>query len=235
MPRTHPRLLAAGITAALAGRGRAAVASDRRRPSMKMRRIVSAGTAALAGYAVLGMALPAAQASSAPIPDWTQQAPAAHPTARFAPAMAYDKATGTVVLFGGYAGSYPTGHYLGDTWTWNGRTWTRQHPAASPRARGDAVMTYDAATRSVVLFGGNGNHGQLGDTWTWNGRTWTRQHPAASPHARGLAAMTYDAASGTAVLFGGQVGLSGRALGDTWTWNGRTWTRQHPAASPPPG
>jgi hypothetical protein len=83
--------------------------------------------------------------------------------------MAYDKATGTVVLFGGYMGSAPTGHYLADTWTWNGKTWTQQHPAASPSARDEADMAYDAATRSVVLFGGFANigRGDLVDTWTW--------------------------------------------------------------------
>ena len=65
--------------------------------------------------------------------------------------MAYDPATGTVVLFGG------TGHgaLLGDTWTWNGTTWTQQTPATSPPARESASMAYDAATGTVVLFGGD--------------------------------------------------------------------------------
>ena len=33
--------------------------------------------------------------------------------------MAYDPATGQLVLFGGYDGGF-----LDDTWTWNGTTWT---------------------------------------------------------------------------------------------------------------
>jgi class 3 adenylate cyclase len=63
--------------------------------------------------------------------------------------MAYDAATGTAVLFGGYI-DQP----LSTTLTWNGSTWTRQHPATHPSARQDASMAYDAATRTVVLFGG---------------------------------------------------------------------------------
>jgi hypothetical protein len=45
-------------------------------------------------------------------------------------------------------------------------------------------MAYDAATQTVVLFGGSGNGGvQFTDTWNWNGTTWTQQFPAsARPH-----------------------------------------------------
>ena len=42
-------------------------------------------------------------------------------------------------------------------------------------------MAYDAATGTVVLFGGLGGHGDLGDTWTWNGTTWTQQAPSDQP------------------------------------------------------
>jgi len=50
-----------------------------------------------------------------------------------------------------------------DTWTWDGTTWTKQASAAHPSAREGAAMAYDAATRTVVLFGGGFN----ADTWTW--------------------------------------------------------------------
>jgi hypothetical protein len=47
---------------------------------------------------------------------WTKQAPAAHPSARQSASMAYDAATGNIVLFGG------SGHsgWFSDTWTWGG-------------------------------------------------------------------------------------------------------------------
>jgi len=90
------------------------------------------------------------------------------------------------------------------------------------------MMAYDAATGTVVLFGGEGRLGTLGDTCTWNGTTWTKQTPATSPSARSSATMAYDAATGTVVLFSGQFKLD-----DTWTWDGTTWTEQHPATSPP--
>jgi hypothetical protein len=80
--------------------------------------------------------------------------------------MAYDAATGTIVLFGG---ENIHGDDFGDTWTWNGSAWTRQAPAISPAARAFAPMAYDAATRAIVLFGGFAKGGVFGDTWTWGG------------------------------------------------------------------
>jgi plastocyanin len=78
--------------------------------------------------------------------------------------MTYDAGGGQVVLFGGLDAS---GNTLGDTWTYNGTTWTQQSPAASPPARSDASMIYDAASGQVILFGGLDASGNtLGDTWT---------------------------------------------------------------------
>lgn len=56
---------------------------------------------------------------------------------------------------------------LNGTWAWDGTTWTRQFPQASPSARANASMAYDPAAGNVVLFGGFGGNGVLGDTWTW--------------------------------------------------------------------
>src|SRR5262249_61529684 len=83
---------------------------------------------------------------------WTKQPPAVPPPARWWPAMAYDAATSTAVLFGGSGGHGD----LADTWTWDGTTWTKQQPAVHPPARVLAMMAYDAATRTAVLFGEGG-------------------------------------------------------------------------------
>ena len=62
------------------------------------------------------------------------------------PSRLTDAATGTAVLFGGYGT-----RAFGDTWTWDGTTWTQQAPAAHPSARSNAVMAYDAATGKILL------------------------------------------------------------------------------------
>jgi len=189
--------------------------------------MLRAGAAALAAVGVVG-AVPPAVASASPQQalDWTKQAPATSPSARVGTSMAYDTATGTVVLFGGSSDNSGSSNFS-DTWTWDGTTWTRHVVAVHPSPRSDAVMAYDAANGTVVLFGG----GDLNDTWAWDGTTWTEQHPATSPPARAFgASMAYDAATGTVVLFGGDSGHG--QLNDTWTWDGTTWTEQHPATSP---
>jgi hypothetical protein len=84
-----------------------------------------------------------------------------------------------------------------------------------------------------VLFGGSNGHGNFGDTWTWNGTTWTEQHPATSPGIRQEASLAYDAATGTVLLFGGVNADSTYYFGNTWTWDGTTWTKQAPADHPP--
>src|SRR5215470_6701038 len=213
-------------------RGRRSGVAGHPRPtegSISVRRIVIAGAAALVACGVLGMAPAAAQASSASGPTWTQQHPASHPSARSDAAMAYDTATRTAVLFGGETSG--DRKVFADTWTWNGSTWTKQAPATHPPARFAAAMAYDAATGTIVLFGGDIKTGVVADTWTWNGSTWTKQAPATHPPARAWASMAYDAATGTVVLFGG-LNRTGN-LGDTWTWNGSTWTKQAPATHPP--
>src|SRR5580693_5544846 len=132
-------------------------------PGARRRAVVA--VAVLAACGVAGAVPSAALAGSSSAPTWTKQAPAASPSARAAAAMAYDAATGTIVLFGGL-GEHGL---LRDTWTWDGSTWTRQAPAASPAARTVASMAYGAATGTIVLFGGSGSHGDLRDTWTWEG------------------------------------------------------------------
>jgi hypothetical protein len=125
--------------------------------------------------------------------------------------MATDPASGKVVLFGGFSSD---GALLGDTWTWDGSTWTQQRPPTSPSARRTSSIATDPATRHVVLFGGfSGGSAKLGDTWTWNGTTWTQQSPPKSPAARDSAAIATDP-HGRVVLFGGADGV---ILSDTWS------------------
>ena len=162
---------------------------------------------------------------------WVQQSPTTSPPARAYASMAFDAATNQMVLFGGLDASGKV--FLDDTWTYDGTTWKQQSPAGSPPARIAASMAYDATIGKVVLVGGQdaASHA-LGDTWTYDGTNWTQQSPAVSPPSRSDASMAYDFGRGQLVLFGG-LGAGGTVpLGDTWTYDGTTWTQQSPATSP---
>jgi hypothetical protein len=166
--------------------------------------------------------------------SWTQRTVAVSPAARLGPGLAYDSRRGRTVLFGGgvttLSGSY------GDTWEWDGATWTQLFPSVPPLPRVGHGMVYDAARQRTVLFGGVANISTgFNDTWEWDGTVWRRASPPRSPAARQDFAMAYDADRRVTVLFGGQTTtLLGFALGDTWEWDGTTWTARAPAHSPPP-
>jgi hypothetical protein len=146
--------------------------------------------------------------------------------------MAYDPATNEVVLFGGYSNGE-----RGDTWTYNGATWTNRTAqlTTGPPARAAASMAYDQATGQLVLFGGSNANGVLSDTWSYDGAAWTNRTAqlTASPPARNNATLAYDPATSQLVLFGGYDGTS--YLADTWTYDGAIWTNRTAqlTASPP--
>jgi hypothetical protein len=91
-----------------------------------------------------------------------------------------------VVLFGGVDN---LGHYLNDTWTFDGTTWAQVSVANPPPSR-DAASMAALGGQQVVLFGGFGTGGALDDTWTFARTTWTQVSVSGPPPAREGASMT---------------------------------------------
>ena len=148
--------------------------------------------------------------------------------------MTYDSARGQVVLFGGQGGD---SGLLGDTWTYDGKNWTKRSPLSSPSPRTGMAMAFDSARGVVVLFGGRTLGQRMNDTWEWNGTTWTQRSPATVPLPRVWHSMAYDAQLGETVMFGGDRFEPFFALGpinDTWLWDGTNWARDWTAAAPSP-
>jgi len=151
------------------------------------------------------------------------------PGARDHHAMAYDEARGQVVMYGGMNGDHKG--LQSDTWTWDGAVWTRVEEQSGPGGVGHHAMAYDSKRQRVVLYGGITDNGPAStDVWEWDGKTWLRipSAGAAGPGPRSHIKLAYDAARGVVVMFGGGVpgaGPSGNPPTDTWTWDGRAWTR----------
>ena len=103
---------------------------------------------------------------------WTAHAPAIRPPPRRSATLAFDAGRGEVVMFGG-AGYGETGDVIyGDTWTWNGTSWTQAAPGG-PSPRTDAAAALDRARGEVIVFGGRDAANQyLGDTWRWKAGAW---------------------------------------------------------------
>jgi hypothetical protein len=87
----------------------------------------------------------------------------------------------SMVMFGGCA-RHPdrSCDELGDTWIWNGTTWTQPDSPQSPSSRADALLASDGHV--VWLYGGFGPAPVLlDDTWSFDGATWTELATSTSP------------------------------------------------------
>jgi hypothetical protein len=213
-----------------------------------------------AGRASAGM-LTAAVAAP-PTLDWTRSQPTRSPPPLAYSASAYDADDSTLVLFGGVTagGTLSDVTWVWDGRAWTG--YPPSTGAAAPPARELASMAFDPALHKLILFGGQGAGGTLlDDTWAWNGVAWVEQPGGPGPSAREAAAMAYSP-DGNLVLFGGTgtppattpapaptttttVPVTGAgppadlptsvhaALGDTWEWTSRGWSRSSPGTAPP--
>ncbi len=134
--------------------------------------------------------------------------------------MAYDEKRRVTVLFGGSRDLGTSDDDLGDTWTWDGTSWTlAASEGMGPAARNRPGMAFDHGLESVVLFGGN-NDSQgsgLNDTWVWNGTEWNELQ-TTGPQSRLSPALAYDINRQDMLLYGGRYRTPQEwvDLGDTW-------------------
>jgi hypothetical protein len=144
-------------------------------------------------------------------------------------ALAYDSARGRVVAFGG-------GDTGGDaTWLFNGQAWVQRFPAHRPPPRAGHAMTFDSKRQRVVLFGGLDtatSSPPMNDTWEWDGADWVQVNTLTAPPGRTSFAMAFDSNRGKVVLFGGDGGFSVGPLGDTWEYDGVSWSQVSTATTP---
>ena len=179
------------------------------------------------------------------------------PTPRAGAYMAFDAATREIVMWGGHtcqdAGIATTGVHspapstvadtpicgteLSDTWTWDGKRWTRR-ATAGPSWRHGAAMVADPATGQVLLVGGSQGFKPFDETWVWQGRRWSRS--LSELPARENSSAVFDPAIPTVagtkagvLLFGGDTTWPAtRYLADLWLWNGKTWRQQLSGSGP---
>ena len=164
-----------------------------------------------------------------------QQSSASLPPGRWAHGLVYDVRRRRLVLFGGFqprsGNPNPDAIGLGDTWEYDGSSWTLRPTATGPSPRGEFGMAYDPGLRRTVLFGGFGTGPVYhGDTWVWDGVRWTEVTSPDSPSPRRGPAMTADLERGGILLFGG--GAPSLQYRDTWTFDGTAWTQLAPSRSP---
>jgi hypothetical protein len=165
---------------------------------------------------------------------WQLDMPSQSPPRRTSSGFAFDTARDRAVVFGGFW-TPPDGvsTTLGDTWEWDGSSWTQACMSApcsgqTPGKRAEFAFAYDSAHGQTLLAGGCPAAEAtcptpLGDLWHWDGQAWAEDCTAppcssSKPGPTLGAAMAFDAGRGKMVLFGGSTSPA------TWEWNGAWWT-----------
>jgi hypothetical protein len=143
--------------------------------------------------------------------------PTAHaPAGRQRAALAYDAARARVVLFGGVT---ITGDRDAATWALGADDdWVELATPVAPEGRAWAGLGYDAARRSVILFGGNrnGDGPDLVDTWELIGAEWRQVVTATRPARHALTALVPHPLTGALLRVGGSGYLGDADLVDPW-------------------
>lgn len=174
--------------------------------------------------------IPTLTPTSRPQPNsysWVKLSPLNAPSERGNYGIAYDSQRHLTVLFGG--GRVTSG--IGETFEWDGASWTRREFFSERLWRSSPIMVYDPVRQVIVLFGGLNGEGQpLNDTWEYDGQSWKLIGPAHSPPARREACATFDERQGQVLMFGGE--SQGSLYNDTWIYDGTDWIQQFPANAP---
>jgi hypothetical protein len=113
---------------------------------------------------------------------WTRLVAPGGPSFRTGFGLAADLGRGDVVLFGGRDAG---GTALGDTWLWDGSSWSMVALATSPSPRWGHGMAYWLPGDAVVLRGGS-VAGAL-DSWSWDGVRWSHLDIDGRTNGEGVA------------------------------------------------
>ncbi|MBX3232383.1 MAG: hypothetical protein KIT84_22420 [Labilithrix sp.] len=180
---------------------------------------------------------------------WTQILPAGggNPTQRYAHAMTYHPGRESVIMVGGFAGTYGSSTFAAEAWELRNGAWSPicgSPPAGGCPFSGRAYLglTYDALRAVIVMFGGQfgvgtQSLGLSGETWELDlatTPTWTNRTPVdvtKSPAGRSRVGLAYHPGRQTVIAHGGSSDGS-NPRSDTWEWNGTCWT-QLPGTPPP--
>ncbi|MFM1873670.1 MAG: hypothetical protein RL398_3092 [Planctomycetota bacterium] len=163
--------------------------------------------------------------------NWSNLTAAVNPPVRDWYASTWDAVRGRYVLFGGRTVVGTTTLDLGDTWEFDGTTWTQMAPTNSPSARRWSAMVFDPTTSRCILFGGSAlGTSYFNDTWAWDGTDWTQLAPTTSPSGRGRGWLEWDLQRNRALYVSGR--NTAGAIAEQWAWDGSDWS-QVPSANYP--
>ena len=165
---------------------------------------------------------------------WSQVSPSGNvPIVQYGHSLCFDAARNRLVLAGGQNGAFGSDFtYFGNLTSGTQISWTASYNQNAqsqfvPESRTYGALAYDSVRQRAVFCGGQSLlSNQILDSLHElpQGAAWTTNAPiTTSPSPRLYTNMAYDQTHGQSVLFGG---WNNGVMGDTWTFDGSTWTNR---------
>lgn len=156
------------------------------------------------------------------------------PPSRDGAAIGFDPVSGRLLLQGGgVLRSDHTLQVLGDTWAWDGKSWTQLHPTVEPPAMTNSAMAVDPTSGKLVLVGGSTQADYAGfpqtqpsahGMWSWDGTTWRRVPSGDPPMQLGWATAAADPVTHQLLLNGTTSDGAAFSQPGHLVWDGHHWT-----------
>ncbi len=171
---------------------------------------------------------------------WSQLSTATMPLNHLGANLAYDAATGALLLVGGCCNR--SGAPFTDVWSFDNGSWNQTLSSGTPVPGGYAspTLAFDPLLNATVYYAGSGllSGRQPPDASTWlltNG-SWSPVLRTSNAYQRFAGGFAYDPAAGADLLFGGWTyGLyqpSSYNMDDTWVYENETWSRLNLSTEP---
>lgn len=140
------------------------------------------------------------------------------PSARHGVVLTYDKNSRRVLLFGGSTVDRDYGDQTGESWTFDGKSWTKLTENQPPNIFNAA---FAHSGEQLIRFGGWNGNGRISETWQFSQSRWSSINTTQSPSARNHSAMVWDEKNDRFILYGGHDGEN--VFGDTWSFEKGKW------------
>lgn len=173
--------------------------------------------------------------------SWIKCDPTMAPAPRNDHCMVEYHDKGSIFLYGGKAGT----QIFEDLWTYDlsNNIWMELLALNGPSARTDMALTYEVASKELLLFGGynstySNDDNFMDDYWKYNPtkNTWNYLGEQNAPLPRDGFGIAYNSKDNIGVLFGGRHIISQYELyyGDTWVYNASAirWAHKRMLTSP---
>lgn len=140
------------------------------------------------------------------------------PSARHGVVLVFYNDLKSIFLFGGSTIDRDYSRHSGESWSFNGRSWTKLDISQPANIFNAAAAI---AEGQLIRFGGWNGSGRTNETWRFINNKWEKLSTSSAPSPRNHSSMVWDEKNKRYLLFGGHDGKN--VFGDTWSFENGEW------------